>query len=115
MTGGWGHDPNRPRTTPTAVAAVWAVGVLVGVVVGGPTSDVIVEVIAGVAGVVIGNGLLRLWTGVAAPRGRPGYRDNCRDDPTALLGGFCHRGGTGATRGMGEGNEDLRHRRGRAG
>lgn len=60
------------RTVPgprrTALVAVWAVGVLVGVGGAVLTSDVIVGVIAGAAGVVIGNGLLRLWTGDGSPR-----------------------------------------------
>ena len=49
-----------------SLAVVWAVGVIVGVVVAVATSDVILGVICGAPCVVIGVGLLRLWTGGSA-------------------------------------------------
>ena len=54
----------------TALAAAWAVGVLVGLVVGVLTSDVILGIIAGAPCVVIGVGLLRVWTGGDTSRTR---------------------------------------------
>lgn len=59
------HGPGR-----TALAAVWAVAILIGVVVGAVTSDVILGVIAGASCVAITVGLVRLWSGDSATRPR---------------------------------------------
>jgi hypothetical protein len=52
------------------MAAVWALGVVVGVIVAVLTSDVILGVIAGAPCVAIGVGLLRLWVGDGTARPR---------------------------------------------
>lgn len=60
-----GSDPGPSRT---AVAALTAVGVVIGVAVGVLTSDVILGVIAGASFIAITVGLLRLWTGGGTAR-----------------------------------------------
>lgn len=58
-----------PSPSRTAVTALTAVGVLIGVVVALLTSDVILGVIAGAGFIAIGVGLMRLWYGdTAHPR-----------------------------------------------
>ena len=54
----------------TAMTAIWSVAVAIGVVVAFATSDVVLGVIAGAPCVVIGVGLLRLWTGEGTGRPR---------------------------------------------
>ena len=54
------HEQESSRT---ALIVVWTVGVLMGVVVGLATSDVILGVIAGASFVAIAVGLRQLWTG----------------------------------------------------
>ena len=53
-----------------AMAAVWGIALLIGIVVAVVTSDVILGVIAGAPCVAIGVGLLRLWTGDGRTRPR---------------------------------------------
>ena len=50
--------------------ALWVVGLLIGLVVGLATSDVILGVIAGASFIAVSVGLLRIWTGsgTAKPR-----------------------------------------------
>lgn len=60
-----GNDLGPSRT---AVAALTAVGVVIGVAVGVLTSDVILGVIAGASFIAITVGLLRLWTGGGTAR-----------------------------------------------
>ena len=53
----------------TALVSAWGIGVVVGVVVGVLTKDVILGFIAGAPTVVLGVQLLRLWYGgTARPR-----------------------------------------------
>lgn len=63
---------NREAQAPSraAMAAVWAAAVVIGMVVGLATSDVILGIIAGAPCVAIGVGLLRLWGGESTPRPR---------------------------------------------
>jgi hypothetical protein len=63
-------NETHPGPSRGAVAAVWAVAAVIGVVVGLLTSDVILGVIAGAPCVAIGTGLLRLWTGGGTARPR---------------------------------------------
>ena len=51
------------ETSRAAFVVVWTLGVLIGVVVGLATSDVILGVIAGASFVALSVGLRQLWTG----------------------------------------------------
>jgi hypothetical protein len=63
-----------PRTdqgpSQTAVTALTATGVVIGVLVAVLASDVVLGVIAGAAFIAIAVGLLRLWTGGGTPPSR---------------------------------------------
>ena len=50
--------------------ALWVVGLLIGMIVGLATDDVILGVIAGASFVAVSLGLLRLWTGGGTARVR---------------------------------------------